>query len=891
MIRLQLLGGVGLADSDGVARDDILAQPKSLALLAYLAIATPTGFRRRDELLGLFWPELDTQRGRRALSQSLFVLRNVLGADSIVARGIEEVAIDSAVVWSDAAAFRAAADARADDDAMALYRGDLLPAFHLGESPEFEQWLDRERRSLREKAAQAALRLAERNPSPDPASTSTKWARRATELAPYDERSFRRLATLLAQQGDRTAAIRAYDELRGRLQRDLEVEPSAETQSLVEGFRRVMTPLGSDSNGIVGTHPRHFGSQTDKSHVAEPPLVTTPDEELSATAGTSRDQRSRLSTTAMTFGVVAVVGIIGLRALGLVGSKAAPAAAARVDPQRLIVAQFTGTGRDTLLASTITDIIRLDLSRSPALDVLAPETVRNTLQLMRRDTLTPLTSTIVREVAQREALKAFVEGDIQRVGSAYVLSARLVTAKTGAVIDGWRAEAADSTGIIRAINRLSESIRSSAGESMESIAASSFVFRVSTTSLDALHLHMMGSRAVLAGDLTRARALFEEAIRIDSAFVDAHVMLATTLRLAGMYPARQIDAIRTAYAYRDRLTPAERYEVMAEYESRIRGDLRAAAAAYRNQAELAPTEVYWAALGSTLLSLGDAVGAERELTRGVRLFATPMVYAQLAAARTALGDFAGAEKAIDAAQTRFPGSAIPGRSRVDLAIAAGSYARADSIAHALRPGIDPRLDLSTRALIDAALGRGAEALEHLQALTNAQRGGTATGDPLETALLVARIRLVVLGDTAGALRTADDVLGSSTFKAADPRDRPYAALAHLFAESGRPRRATAMLADFYEHVPDDYRVGSRALVTRTAGMIDVLESRTDSGLARLRDAVSPGPNALPALAALAWAYERAGMTDSAAAVWRRYRTVPTLRRLDADAFALTAARH
>src|SRR5690349_17922307 len=81
MVRLHLLGGLGLTDSDGRERNDILAQPKSVALLAYLAVAVPVGLRRRDELLGCFWPETDTSRGRRALSQALFVLRNALGAD------------------------------------------------------------------------------------------------------------------------------------------------------------------------------------------------------------------------------------------------------------------------------------------------------------------------------------------------------------------------------------------------------------------------------------------------------------------------------------------------------------------------------------------------------------------------------------------------------------------------------------------------------------------------------------------------------------------------------------------------------------------------------------------------------------------------------------------
>jgi len=48
---------IGLAAHD---ESELLVRPKTLALLAYLAIALPRGIRRRDELLALFWPDSDT---------------------------------------------------------------------------------------------------------------------------------------------------------------------------------------------------------------------------------------------------------------------------------------------------------------------------------------------------------------------------------------------------------------------------------------------------------------------------------------------------------------------------------------------------------------------------------------------------------------------------------------------------------------------------------------------------------------------------------------------------------------------------------------------------------------------------------------------------------------
>ena len=78
----------------------LLRQPKRMAL-AYLAAATPRGFHSRDELLALFWPELPNHRARHALSQSLHMLRRVLGEEVIVTRGEAEIALNTAIVESD----------------------------------------------------------------------------------------------------------------------------------------------------------------------------------------------------------------------------------------------------------------------------------------------------------------------------------------------------------------------------------------------------------------------------------------------------------------------------------------------------------------------------------------------------------------------------------------------------------------------------------------------------------------------------------------------------------------------------------------------------------------------------------------------------------------------
>ena len=89
MIELRLLGRLSLTSADGRDVRALLGQPRRLALLAYLAAATPPGFHRRDSLLALFWPELDQEHARAALRQALHVVRDALGADAVASQGDE----------------------------------------------------------------------------------------------------------------------------------------------------------------------------------------------------------------------------------------------------------------------------------------------------------------------------------------------------------------------------------------------------------------------------------------------------------------------------------------------------------------------------------------------------------------------------------------------------------------------------------------------------------------------------------------------------------------------------------------------------------------------------------------------------------------------------------
>src|SRR6476469_4646467 len=142
MIRFRTLGSLDLRSPDGRELTSVIAQPKRLAILAYLALARPIVFHRRDRLVAMFWPEQDDSRARDSLNQAIRFLRQSLGADVIVSRGSEAIGLDWSRMWCDAAEFRAAVAADRLAEALDLYEGELLDGFFAGESRGFEEWLE-----------------------------------------------------------------------------------------------------------------------------------------------------------------------------------------------------------------------------------------------------------------------------------------------------------------------------------------------------------------------------------------------------------------------------------------------------------------------------------------------------------------------------------------------------------------------------------------------------------------------------------------------------------------------------------------------------------------------------------------------------------------------------
>ena len=222
---------------------------KVRALLAYLAVRADL-LHRREALAGLLWPERPDRAALSSLRNALANLRTAIGDRAaptpflLVTR--ETIRFNPASDhWLDVAAFRALGETTETDpshsqrleEAVALYRGDLLDGFSVRGSPEFEDWTLLTRERLQRQALAALRRLVAHYQDHDELVRACEVAWRQVELAPWEEEVHRQLMRLLARSGQRGAALAQYEACRQALAEELGVEPGPETTALYERIR------------------------------------------------------------------------------------------------------------------------------------------------------------------------------------------------------------------------------------------------------------------------------------------------------------------------------------------------------------------------------------------------------------------------------------------------------------------------------------------------------------------------------------------------------------------------------------------------------------------------------------------------------------------------------
>lgn len=236
MLRFRTFGTIDLRREDGERLEDLLGQPKRLALLAYLADRQPSGPVRREQILSLLWPDSAPSSARHALSSTLSRLRQTLGKEVIRGTGKETLWLSREYFRSDAAAFQEALEAGPPREALDLYRGPFLEGFRPPDSRPYEDWMEQRRGTYRRRAYEAGLEAGVEARNGGNPEAAEDCLRRAHELEPLREEAAEELVQGLVEQGRRGDGRRVYEEYRKRLRDELDRAPSTSFEELVAGL-------------------------------------------------------------------------------------------------------------------------------------------------------------------------------------------------------------------------------------------------------------------------------------------------------------------------------------------------------------------------------------------------------------------------------------------------------------------------------------------------------------------------------------------------------------------------------------------------------------------------------------------------------------------------------
>jgi hypothetical protein len=609
------------------------------------------------------------------------------------------------------------------------------------------------------------------------------------------------------------------------------------------------------------------------------------------------------SAGARRYAVPLAVGCLALAgaAIWVTTRPAVRPAAIPAKRERLLIADFAAPPGDSSLGSVVSEALRIDFAQSHVVRVVSSPQIADVLVRMRLPPTTRLNPTLAREIALREGIKGLVTGEVATAGSRYIISASLVAAGTGEVVTGSRETARDSSDIINAIDRLSEFLRGRIGESLASVRAEPALSRAATGSLDALRKFTQAGRAFYVdGNAPKARELYEEAIGLDSSFGMSYVRLTDLLMHVYEHQTDRIAwALTRAFALRNRLPLRDRYLVAASYYNRVLFDFDKSISTYRALLDLYPDDTEaLSALGAVCFAARQFKAGEPVLRRFLALdSASHYDWLTLADLQLAQGKLEDAK-----ATMAHVAQSLPRNEEVDWSLAEfetmlGHYELAEAHLDSLSTRYSRTLYMRewtdwSLANIAGVRGQVSKAERYLRDGMAASAEENNRSRYFEFAATLAAYQLRLQRRPGQAVKELDRALTVFPFDSLAPLERPYLPVAEVLAQAGQPRRARDLLAQYERDVEPRYRrMAEPDKHTRhtAQGELALAEGRLPDAITEFRAWSETGQCLGCGLTALARAYTRAGLPDSAVAAYERYLSTMWMERVMIDADELAPA--
>lgn len=256
MIEIRLFGKFEVRDGAGAPLT--IAGSKTQGLIAFLAMSMempPT----RDRVINLFWGDRFTDQARQSLRQAVAKLRRILPDDAgeAVLTDGDRIGLNPDVVNADVEAFNRLSKLEGPDEVMqavALLRGPLLDGFY-GQQAEFEDWIASERQRITEISTKVLERASDIALQKGNVEAALANARRVAKMNPWSDSAQLLLLRLLAQTGDRAAAMQSFFTYEKTLKEELGIGVGPELQTLIAQIRGEGFTAQPKVESAVGERP------------------------------------------------------------------------------------------------------------------------------------------------------------------------------------------------------------------------------------------------------------------------------------------------------------------------------------------------------------------------------------------------------------------------------------------------------------------------------------------------------------------------------------------------------------------------------------------------------------------------------------------------------------
>lgn len=347
----------------------------------------------------------------------------------------------------------------------------------------------------------------------------------------------------------------------------------------------------------------------------------------------------------------AAVAVLALALAGYLYFHGAPKL---TDKDTVVLADFTNTTGDPVFDDTLRQGLAVQLEQSPFLSLVSDERIQQVLRLMAKPADTRLTPEISREICERTASAAVLDGSIANLGSQYVLTLRAEDCRRGDILDEEQAEAARKEDVLKALSQIARRFRTQVGESLATVQSHNRTLAdVTTPSLEALKAYSEGWQVSFSSGSAAAVPFFKHAIEIDPNFASAYAALGRIYEDIGE-TALSAENTSKAYQLRDRASDQERFFISLTYDLQVTGNLEKAQQTYALWLNAYPRALFpHSLLSGTMYTLGKYENSIEEAKIATAIDpGLSIAYSLLAGSYLALGRTGEAQSTLQQAAER-----------------------------------------------------------------------------------------------------------------------------------------------------------------------------------------------------------------------------------------------